>query len=54
MTKKENPNEALHEKNGISQPEVTSLNSISKIKDKRKVQPNIDHLAANLLKNKFL
>ncbi len=50
MTKKENPNDALHEKKGISQLEVTSLNSILKIKDKRKVRPNIDRLVANLLK----
>lgn len=50
MAKKNVIKSALHEKKGISPPEITDDIAISKIKDKRKNQPSIQNLIHNLLK----
>ena len=41
---------ALHEKDGVSQPETTSKTSAKKIKLSRRKQPSIDEFVANILK----
>lgn len=43
-------NSALHEKEGVSQPETTSKSSAKKIKLSRSKQPSIDDFVSNILK----
>lgn len=50
MSKKAKTKHALYENKGVSQSETTNIPSISKIKDKRKVQPSIEDLVNNILK----
>lgn len=46
---KKSKSSALHEQDGVSQPEITSTSSISSIKKKRKVQPSTADLVAAIL-----
>lgn len=41
---------ALHEQEGVSQPEITDKNAISKIKSNRKKQPNAEELTSGIFK----
>lgn len=41
---------ALHEQEGVSQPEITDKNAISKIKSNRKKQPSAEELTAGIFK----
>lgn len=50
MAKSNKHKSALNEKEGISSPEITNSNSISKIKDKRNVQPQAKELISGILK----
>ncbi len=49
MSKQQKPS-ALHEKDGISEPEITNEASIQSIKHKRRVQPSTDELVSEILK----
>ena len=49
MKQKQNKS-ALHEQKGISSKEITDSSAISKIQDKRKKQPNTQHLVDDILK----
>ncbi len=50
LQKKEKHKTALEEKKGISPPEMTDTQAISKLKDKRKQLPNTETLIADILK----
>lgn len=49
MQKQDNHKTALHEKRGVSSPEITNDVSISKLKDKRKKQPSVKKLIDDIL-----
>ena len=50
LTKQKKHKSALHEMDGIKNPEITNKTSISKIQKKRKAQPSIDELVSGILK----
>ena len=50
MQKKDKHKSTLKEKEGVFQPEITSKNSISKLKDKLKVQPSTQDIINDILK----
>ena len=49
MTKPDKHKSALHENEGVSQSEMTDVNAISKIQDKRKTQPAVKDLIAGII-----
>ncbi|MBO6606924.1 methylmalonyl Co-A mutase-associated GTPase MeaB [Psychroserpens sp.] len=49
MSKQQKPS-ALHEKDGVSESEITNEASIQSIKHKRRVQPSTDELVSEILK----
>lgn len=51
MKDKQNKKSALHEKDGIPQPESFSVSALHKIVKNRKVQPSADELIAGILKH---
>ncbi len=50
MVNKKNHKSALKENKGVSQPEITNNNSISKLKGKRETQPSANDLINGILK----
>jgi len=50
LTKANKHKSALHEKEGVSQPEITNSKTISKLKGKREIQPSAQNLIAKILK----
>jgi LAO/AO transport system kinase len=49
LTKPDKHKSALHENEGVSQSEMTDVNAISKIQDKRKTQPAVKDLIAGII-----
>lgn len=49
MSKEIKHKSALHEQKGVSSKEITDSSAISKLKDKRKEQPNTQHLIDDIL-----
>ncbi len=47
---KKNRVSALHEKEGVSEPETTNKNAVKSIKEKRLTQPSADSLVSDILK----